>query len=279
MQTKTSETCGGLDHEKKTMLADKAVANKTTANSRNSTRTWRRVHGDWFPGCSSSTESRAREALSGLLTGSGYCGPWGSTIQRSTLTFFSMSSIMRSMRQISCSMMPCSWISRPAAGTWLSAWFRSGRLSARAATSLPPPVIPKKKFVFIFTVMKCMKWNCAGIYLGSHFAPVYFHHPVRRWRSFWKLCTCRHGRAPGWRRTPPRGAPSPYVAPQGGSCLADVKSGAGRWRRTTFGPSLLFVAVRPAAAGCPYSHQRMTPSVYNTPPPVWVTTVFLGRSK
>lgn len=142
MQTKTTETCGGFDHEKKTMLADKAVANKTTANSRNSTRTWRRVHGDWFPGCSSSTESRAREALSGLLTGSGYCGPWGSTIQRSTLTFFSMSSIMRSMRQISCSMMPCSWISRPAAGTWLSAWFRSGRLSARAATSLPPPVIP-----------------------------------------------------------------------------------------------------------------------------------------
>lgn len=160
MQTKTSETCGGFDHEKKTMLADKAVANKTTANSRNSTRTWRRVHGDWFPGCSSSTESRAREALSGLLTGSGYCGPWGSTIQRSTLTFFSMSSIMRSMRQISCSMMPCSWISRPAAGTWLSAWFRSGRLSARAATSLPPPVIPPPpKSLFL----SLLWWNaCAS---------------------------------------------------------------------------------------------------------------------
>ncbi|TNN65117.1 hypothetical protein EYF80_024626 [Liparis tanakae] len=57
----------------------------------------RRSSGGWCPGCSSSTESRPREALSVLLSGSVYCGPWGCTIQRITLTFISMSSIMLSV--------------------------------------------------------------------------------------------------------------------------------------------------------------------------------------
>lgn len=118
------------------------AATKITAISKTSTKMrlcW--LWGcDLDPGRSSSMETRAKEALSVLLTGSVYWGPRGSTVHRRTLTFVSMSSIMRSIWLISRSMVLRSSVSRAVGRVWVWAWFRSGTLSARAVTSLPPPV-------------------------------------------------------------------------------------------------------------------------------------------
>lgn len=106
-----------------------------------STTIWMCWREGWGPGGSSSTNSRAREALSVLLSGSAYWGPRGSTIQRNTLTFVSIWSIIWEMWLISCSMALRSSTSRPGGRFGACAWVKSGRLSALAATSLPPPAL------------------------------------------------------------------------------------------------------------------------------------------
>lgn len=109
----------------------------------------------------------------------------------------------------------------------------------------------------------------AIIYLVGRFAPGFQGWPETRCHLCWKLYTCQHGGALGWRRRPPRGAPSPYADPRAGSCLGDARSDGDRWPRPTFGPFLAFVATHPAAASCLCSHRHMRPGVGNMPPPVW----------
>lgn len=109
----------------------------------------------------------------------------------------------------------------------------------------------------------------ATVYLVGQFAPKRLCQPERWCHQCWKLCTCQDGGALGWRRRPPRGAPSPYAAPQGGSCPGDVRSDDDRWPWPTFGPFLVFVATHPAAASCLCTRQRMKPNAGNMLPPVW----------
>lgn len=139
---KKAHVWNGSTHEKNITLMDKVAARRTTAKSMKSTKIcvcWRK---GWAPGCSSSTDNRAREALSVLLSGSAYWGPRGSTIQRNTLTLVSIWSIMWEMRPISRSMALRSSRSSP---DGRFGFCRSGRLSARAATSLPPPALRKTR--------------------------------------------------------------------------------------------------------------------------------------
>lgn len=110
--------------------------------------------------------------------------------------------------------------------------------------------------------------GCNIIYLVCQFAPGNQRWPQRRSHPCWKPCTCHHGGAPGWRRRPPRGAPSPCAGHRAGSCLGAVRWGVYRWPQPTFGPFLAFAATHPGAASCLCSRQHTRPSAGNMPPPV-----------
>lgn len=117
------------------------------------------------------------------------------------------------------------------------------------------------------------------MYLVNQFSPACQRWPVRRRDPCWRLCTCPHDGARGWRRRPPRAAPSPCAGPAADSCLEGDTWDDGRSLQPAFGPSRASAGAHPAASSCQWCHRHRPPGGGNTPPPLHGTDVRRINSK
>lgn len=117
------------------------------------------------------------------------------------------------------------------------------------------------------------------MYLVNQFSPACQREPVRRRDPCCRLCTCPRDGAPGWRRRPPRAAPSPCAGPEAESCLEGDTWDDGKSLRPVSVPSRVSAGAHPAASSCRWCHRHRPPGGGNTPPPLHGTDVRRNDSK